>query len=123
MSNIEKNIELILKEIREIKSNQDRNERKLHELQKVVDNIKSDIYMDEGFDDNFEFEIICPYCEHEFVIDANENKTEIQCPDCNNTIELDWSGNLDEEEKDEFIGNCAGCPGCGTSNYDEDDDM
>ena len=49
------------------------------------------------------------------------SKTEIECPQCNNTIELDWSGNLNEENEQGCIGNCGGCPGCGP--IDEDDDM
>jgi len=65
------------------------------------------------------FEIVCPYCEYEFVIDANEDKKEVECPECKNIIELDWSGNLDED--DECSGHCHGCSGCGDS--DEDDDM
>ena len=80
--------------------------------------IEDDIYEEEGFD----FEIVCPYCEHEFVIDTSEDKTEIKCPECKNIIELDWSGNLDDED-DGCSGNCCGCSGCGDDTSDEDDDM
>ena len=47
-----------------------------------------------------------------------ENKAEIECPECKNTIELDWSGDVDDEP-DGCQGNCHGCSGC----IDEDDDM
>ena len=73
------------------------------------------IYSGEGFD----FEIVCPYCEYEFIIDADEDKNEVECPECNNTIELDWSGDLCDDEG--CSGHCHGCSSCGDS--DEDDDM
>lgn len=38
---------------------------KMQKMQQVLDNIEQDIYSDEGFD----FEIVCPYCDYEFVID------------------------------------------------------
>ena len=63
------------------------------------------------------FEIVCRYCENEFVIEADEDKKEIECPEYKNIIELDWSGDLCED--DECSGHCHGCSGCGDS--DEDD--
>ena len=71
---------------------------------------------------DFDFEIVCPYCNYEFVIDVDENKTEIECPECNNLIELDWSGDVDDEPSaGGCLGDCHGCHGCGSE--DEDDDM
>ena len=116
MSDLNQQIEDLLKEIKEIKENQKAMTEKMEKMQQVIDHIESDIYSDEGFD----FEIVCPYCEYEFVIDADENKKEIQCPECKNTIELDWSGDLDEDEE-AGSGHCCGCSGCESS--DEDDDM
>jgi UDP:flavonoid glycosyltransferase YjiC (YdhE family) len=69
-------------------------------------------------EDGFDFEIVCPYCNYEFIIDMAENKTEIECPECKNTIELDWTGDVDNEHHD-CSGDCHGCHGCN----DEDDDM
>ena len=87
-------------------------------MQGIIDNIEKDIYAEEGFD----FEIVCPYCESEFIIDVDENKTEVECPECNNIIELDWTGNVDDEpEHDGCNGSCHGCHGC--EDNDEDDDM
>lgn len=94
MSDLNQQIEDLLKEMKEIKENQKAMTEKMEKMQQVIDHIESDIYSDEGFD----FEIVCPYCEYEFVIDADENKKEIQCPECKNTIELDWSGDLDEDD-------------------------
>ena len=116
MNDIDKKFEEILKEIRIIKENQKNNKEKLVELEGTINNIKSDIYLDDSFD----FEIVCPYCESEFVIDADKNKTEVKCPECKNKIELDWSGNLDEDDSG-CPGSCGGCTGCGP--VDEDDEF
>ena len=111
-SNLNEQIENLLKEMKEIKENQKEMTEKMSKMQEVIDHIESDIYADEGFD----FEIVCPYCEHEFVIDANEDNDTVECPECKNTIELDWSGDLDEHD-DGCSGHCCGCAGC------DDDDM
>ena len=115
MSDLNQQIENILKEMKEIKENQKIMTEKMTKMQQVIDHIENDIYSDEGFD----FEIVCPYCEYEFVIDVDENKKEIECPECKNTIELDWSGDLEEDTG--CSGHCHGCSGCEDS--DEDDDM
>lgn len=96
-------------------------EAMLQKMQTMVDDFEKDIY-DEN-DSDFDFEIICPYCNAEFFIDVDENKTEIQCPQCKNTIELDWNGDIDDESGCNGI--CGGCNGCGNFNddIDEDDDM
>lgn len=85
---------------------------KITKIENMLNNIQKDIYMDETAD----FEIICPYCNKEFVIQLDELKDEVECPECKNTIELDWNDCGDE---------CSdGCPGCqGNNNQDEDDDM
>lgn len=117
--------DIILKEIDKISNESDNKLNKLEETQKqieakiakmqqVIDNIEKDIYDDSGFD----FEITCPYCNYDFIIDVDENKTEIQCPECKNIIELDWSGDVDDEE-DYKGGNCGGCPH--NCNPEEDD--
>ena len=89
-------------------------ENRLEKIETIVENIEKYIYSDDGFD----FEIVCPYCNYEFVIDVDENKTEVQCPECNNIIELDWSGELDDEIQG-CHGECSSCSGC---NGEEDDD-
>lgn len=100
-------------EISKLEETQKELEANMKQIKQVVDNIERDIY-----DDDFDFEIICPYCNYEFFIYVDENKTEIECPECGNMIELDWSGDTDEPE-DNCNGNCQGCSGCN----DEDDDM
>ena len=71
---------------------------KLDKMQQVIDNIEKDIYAEDGFD----FEIVCPYCNYQFLIDVDENRTEVECPECGNTIELDWSGDFDEALKEKI---------------------
>ena len=105
-------------EIAKLENTQKRLTSQINQMQQVIDNIERDIYSEDGFD----FEIVCPYCNYEFIIDVDENKTEVKCPECENIIELDWSGDIDGEEKNQGGcqgGNCNGCNGCN----DEDDDM
>ena len=118
---LEQQIETLLGEVKELKENQKIMTNKIEKMQQVIDHIESDIYSVEGFD----FEIVCPYCEHEFVIDANEDKNEVECPECKNVIELDWTGDLYDDEDDGCSGHCCGCSGCGDSSDEEneDDDM
>lgn len=102
-------------EIAKLEQTQNNLSAQINQMQQVIDNIEKDIYSENGFD----FEIICPYCDYEFIIDVDENKTEVQCPECQNVIELDWSGEVDDENSNTGCsGNCHGCHDC-----DEDDDM
>lgn len=116
--NLSNQMESLLKEMREIKENQKIMNDKMEKMQQIINHIENDIYADEGFD----FEIVCPYCEYEFVIDADESKKEIECPECKNVIELDWSGNFEEGEDNSCSGHCHGCSSCEEDN-EEDDDM
>lgn len=85
----------------ELEKYQDQLEQKLDKVKETVDLIKKDIYEDEEYD----FEIVCPYCNHEFVANVeDELKEEIECPECHNVIELDWDG-----EDDCCSGGCASC--------------
>lgn len=100
--------------INELEKMQNELDARMAKMQQVIDHIEKDIYDEDGFD----FEIVCPYCNYEFVIDLDENKSEIECPECKNMIELDWTGNIDDEQSG-CGGSCHGCHGCG----EEDDDM
>lgn len=104
-------------EIERLEQSQKQIEEKMSKMQEVISNIEKDVYVEDGYD----FEIVCPYCNSEFIIDINEDKKEIECPDCKNIIELDWSGDIDDELDSECQGgSCHGCHGC---DVDEDDDM
>ena len=91
---------------------------KLDKMQQVIDNIEKDIYAEDGFD----FEIVCPYRNYQFLIDVDENRTEVECPECGNTIELDWSGDYDEEDR-ACHGECDGCNGCNEENEQDDEEQ
>ena len=97
----------------DIEKHQDKLDEKIGKVKDTVDLIKKDIYEDEDYD----FEIVCPYCNHEFVADIeDELKEEIECPECHNKIELDWDGEDDE---------CCGCghhDECGCDEDEEDSD-
>ena len=100
----------------ELEQKQKEIDDKMNKMQQIVDNIEKDIYSDEGFD----FEIICPYCDNQFVIDVDEDKTEVECPVCNNIIELDWSGELEEDS--DCNGSCSGCHGCDEETEEQQED-
>ena len=119
-SNLNEQIEKLLKEIKELKANPKAIDEKMAKMQQVIDHIESDIYLDEFCDceDDCDFEIVCPYCEYEFLINPEEHKYEVECPECKNVIELDWSGDFDEEDR--CSGHCHGCSGCEDSDEDED---
>ena len=100
--------------IKQIEQKQKEIENKITKVESTVNNIESDIYTEE---DNFDFEIVCPYCNYEFVAQI-DGKNEISCPECNNIIELDWN---DEEDDECCSGHCSSCHGC-SDDFDEDDE-
>ena len=116
--------------IQEMEEKQKRIEEKMDHMQKIVEDLENDIYVSE--DEPFDFEIVCPYCNHEFVVEIQDGvehmKKEIECPECHNMIELDWN-----EEEEECIGDCHTCHGCDEediqiqdddeTNEDNEDDM
>lgn len=97
--------------IKEIEEKQQVIGNKVDMVAKAVDGIQNDIYED---DETYEFEIICPYCNNEFVADINSDvNSDIECPECHNIIELDWN------EDECCDGQCSHCNGC----EDEHDDF
>lgn len=82
--------------LNEIEKKQKEIESKMSNMHDTVEEMEHDIYSDNAFD----FEIVCPYCNHEFIADIDvEEKTEIECPECQNIIELDWGTDEEEAEK------------------------
>ena len=89
--------------IHEIEEKQEEINSKINNVQTIIDEIEGDIYEP---NDEYEFEIVCPYCNYEFTTDiADEEKDEIKCPECNNIIELDWNG----DEEYACSGDCSHC--------------
>ena len=64
---------------------------KIKKMEEELSKIQKDFY-DEEINGNevFEFEIACPYCNKVFTVDVDDQKREVQCPECENLIELDW---------------------------------
>ena len=77
-------------EIMKLEKRQNEANKKMDEMSTILRNISNDIYEDED-----DFEIVCPYCNFEFIVDIDESKTEIICPECENVIELDWGDNIE----------------------------
>ena len=108
----------MVERVKAIEENQKRLNIIVKQLQTSVNEIENDIY-DEEQSSEYDFEIVCPYCNSEFIADmslVDNDKNEIRCPDCNNIIELDWN---DEEDDEGCHGSCGGCHGCKPN----DDDM
>lgn len=116
------------KKIKNLEEKQRKIEDKMIEVENYVSDIENEmleemeeIVMD---DEEYDFEISCPYCSKDFVADIN-GMNEIACPACNNIIELDWN---DEEEgcggncacQNNGCGNCSGC-GVDSKNKKEKD--
>lgn len=99
--------------IKEVEEKQQEIDNRIETVKKAVDGIENDIYED---DEAYEFEIVCPYCNHEFVADINsEENAEVERPECHNIIELDWN------EEEGCGGCCSHCDGCGDEEDDDDD--
>lgn len=119
INTIDKMSDIVDNKLKDMEEKQNNLDTKISKLQKVIDEIESDIY-DEQVGE-YDFEIVCPYCNNEFVTDLsmmNEEKTEIRCPECNNIIELDWN----DEEDEGCTGHCSSCHGCDSDEYLEYDD-
>lgn len=62
--------------------------KRVASIEHTMDTIKKEMFVEP---EEYEFEITCPYCNEEFVEDFTDGiKNEIKCPECGNSIELDW---------------------------------
>lgn len=76
-------------------------ETKMGQIETTIDKIEKDLYIT---DEEYDLDIVCPYCDAEFTIDtADELKNSVTCPECNNVIELDWN------EEHECGHDCSKC--------------
>ena len=83
-------------------------------LEKRMEKIEEELYITDE-NEEYNFEIVCPYCNCEFETEIDELKTEVVCPECNNVIELDWN--------DECHGDCSCCHDDNCIEEDNEDDM
>jgi len=107
--------------MKQLEEKQGQIEEKMSKVQNAVNEIETEMYSED--EDGFEFEIVCPYCSYEFVTDlntANGMRTEVQCPECSNLIELDW--NEEEEESSCCGGGHCGCPHSEMESVHEDEE-
>ena len=102
-------------------------EEQIKAINKSMKNIEKDIYMDEDMDEDedYDVEIRCPYCDKTFIATMDELSGEdITCPECKNTIELDWGEECgcgcDCEDED---CDCCSHGDHGCHCHDEEDDM
>ena len=114
LNETEKKEEALDKKIKLLTQSQNKVEQKIKSLESHLNSIEKDLYIE---DDESDFSITCAYCNHEFVASDDELTDEIECPECGNTIELDWG--TDDEGCSGCHGDCSSCGGY----KDEDDDM
>lgn len=63
-------------------------------------------------EDNPFYEVTCGACGQKLNVSEDVLlEGEIECPNCGELLEFDFSGLFDEEEE-ECDGNCDGCDGC-----------
>lgn len=90
--------------------------KKISRMERAVNNIEREVLISP----ECSFEIICPYCNAEFLEDLGGGiEEEVKCPECGNTIELDW-------HEDECCGHHCGdecsCDDCMDDDYEEIED-
>jgi hypothetical protein len=89
-------------------------QEKVEKLENEMKAMEKELYIDEESD----FSITCPYCNNEFFVECEDLKDEVECPECNNIIELDWGDECGCGCEDEECGHdCSHC------HHDEEDDM
>lgn len=112
---LNKIMDLSERRVNKVFENQKILEKKLEDIEKNMSNIKEELFVE----DEYDFEIICPYCNHEFVSDIDSKNKEVKCPECGNIIELDWN-----EEEHDCGGHCGSCGGCGhEEEYDDSEEQ
>lgn len=94
-----------LDQLLDFKENEDAFKDKLDEIEKRLTAMETDLYVNKGaviselIEDDYEFEITCPFCDFKFITDnSTVGLKEIRCPHCHLVIELDWSDEEKEEE-------------------------
>lgn len=108
-------MDLSERRVNQVYENQKSLQIKMDKIEKSMNTIEKELFVE----DDYDFEIVCPYCNYEFLTDINSSKKEVQCPECHNTIELDWNA---EENEYTCGGHCDGCTGCIEEDIIENDD-
>lgn len=122
MNELDKVMDLSERRVNQVVENQKILEKKQAQIEEAMNKMEKELFVGE---EEYDFEIICPYCNHEFVSEIGSDIKEVECPECHNSIELDWN---DDEESD-CGGHCSSCAGCAhdeendKQEENEDDDM
>ena len=90
--------ELTIVYINEIDKNNNKTNKKFGNIEKRLLEIENKIDLLEDMDDEIEEtenlnnceKINCPYCNYSFTVEYDISNKEINCPNCDNLIVLDW---------------------------------
>jgi len=122
MNTVDRVIEYSKENLNNVSNKQEDLEERVESIQKSLDNLEKEMYSEE--EEDFEVEVICPYCNHQFSSNIDlEDTTEIQCPECKNMIELDWNDEDDEEQCKRKLSSDVTSVWTKKSEDDEDEDM
>ncbi len=114
---LNKIMDLSERQVNQVFENQKLLEKKLERVERGMSTIEKELFVE----DEYDFEIVCPYCNHEFVTEIDSNKKEVECPECHNIIELDWNG--EEHDHECFDHHCGGCHGCSQEDDEIDEEI
>lgn len=114
INELNKVMDLSERRVNQLAENQRALEKKQTEIEKAITNMERELFVGE---EDYDFEIVCPYCNHEFISDIGSDVKEVECPECHNTIELDWN----QDTESECGGHCGSCGGCGHEEEIDDD--
>lgn len=115
INELNKVMDLSERRVNQVVENQRALEKKLNEVESALSNMEKELFVNE---EDYDFEIVCPYCNHEFMSDIGSDIKEVECPECHNTIELDWNS----EAESGCAGHCGSCGGCGHDEYEDDEE-
>ena len=69
-------------------------ENRIDKMEEQFQKLENELFED---DEDVDFEpITCPYCNTNFMVQRDHSILELECPECKNTIELDW-GAFDDD--------------------------
>lgn len=114
INELNKVIDISEKRVNQVVENQRILEKKQNQIESTLSNMEKEFFIE---DNDYDFEIVCPYCNYEFVSDIESDIKEIECPECHNMIELEWN-----ETEEACNGHCSGCHECGEELKEEDEE-
>lgn len=115
INELNKVIDISERRVNQVVENQRMLEKKQNQIESTLSNMEKEFFID---DEEYDFEIVCPYCNYEFVSDIASDIKEVECPECHNMIELDWN-----EDEGGCDGHCGGCHECGEHTEEDSEDM